>query len=62
MEDKNDDTKAMIPISNKKKGEVMTEPTDDEVLAAQGLLELFQVIRIFFNSCVSASNLNHNQY
>lgn len=54
MEDKNDDTMAMIPISSKTMSEVMTEPTDDEVLAAQGLLELFQVIRIFFNNCVSA--------
>lgn len=55
MDNGNDFTKAMILISNEKEHKVMIEPSDDEILAAQGLLELSQVIRRFYGNNVSVS-------
>lgn len=57
MDNKNDNTDAMIIIPNEEEPKTMTEPTDDEILAAQGLLELSQVIRKFYDNIVSAFNL-----
>lgn len=53
MDNKNDVTETMILISNEKERKVMTEPSDDEILAAQGLLELSQVTRRFYDNIVS---------
>lgn len=47
----------MILIPNEEERKTMTEPTDDEILAAQGLLELSQVIRKFYDNIVSAFTL-----
>lgn len=62
MKDNNDndsdDTKSIIPIPNEKERKVMLKPTDDEILAAQGLLELSQEIRKFSDNFVSAITLN----
>lgn len=55
MEDNRNNTKTIMrdTIPNEKEHNVMTRPTDDEMLAAQGLLEFSQVIRKLSDNVVS---------
>lgn len=53
MDNRNDVTKAMILLSDEEERKMMSEPSGDEILAAQGLLELSQVIRKFNDNTVS---------
>lgn len=51
----NDNTKAITPgTSSERDRKVITSPTPDEILAAEGLLELSQEARVFSSNVVSA--------
>lgn len=52
------DSKATIPGTSSNQGrKVIINPTDDEILAAQGLLQLFQEARVFSTPKVSVFKL-----
>lgn len=53
MDNKNNVTKALILIFDEEEHDVMAKPSYDEIIAAQGLLEFSQVIRIFYDNIVS---------
>lgn len=56
----NDDTKVTIFGTSRDQGrKVVINPSDDELLAAQGLLELFQEARVFSTPEVSKFKLSH---
>lgn len=56
----NNESKATIPGTSSNQGrKVIINPTDDEILAAQGLLQLFQEARVFSTSKVSAFKLSY---
>lgn len=56
----NDNAEATILGTSRDQGrKVVINPTDDELLAAQGLLELFQEARVFSTPEVSTFNLSH---
>lgn len=57
MDNRNDIIKAMILLPDGKENKVMTDPSYDEILAAQGLLELSRVIRTFCDNIVSVFTL-----
>lgn len=56
----NNESKATIPGTSSNQGrKVIINPTVDEILAAQGLLQLFQEARVFSTSKVSAFKLSY---
>lgn len=57
MDNRNVVTKARIFISDEEESEVMAEPSYDEIMAAQGLLEFSREIRRFYDNIVSVFTL-----
>lgn len=57
MDNRNNVTKALNLIFDEKEHDVMAKPSYDEIMAAQGLLELSQVIRMFYDNIVSIFTL-----
>lgn len=57
------DSKATTPgTSSNHRRKVITNPTDDEILAAQGLLELFREARVFSTTAkVSGFKASYNR-
>lgn len=60
MNNKNHVTEPITSISSTNAHKMMAEPSDDEILAAQALLELSKEIRRFYDEIVSVLTLKHN--
>lgn len=62
MNHKNVVTEPITSNSINKMQKIMTEPSNDEILAAQALLELSKEIRRFYDGVVSVLTLKYNNH